>query len=171
MRKHFAIVVGAALASLSSSGCHMGLAGVIMGASDAKPPYEAGAITADLGAGAVRTLACLDVGLAISEPRSLLEMHVGNRCVRAERFDLGQMAIRATAADGERRSVSLVDPRQEIVRKHVAAMERGHERIPLSGLGDVTRVCFDVAAVATDAPDARPAPICLDRRADGWHAS
>jgi hypothetical protein len=176
MRAHPGIFVVAAtalaaFAALGSSGCHIGLAGVILGASEAKPPYAPGAIAADLGSGAVRTLACLDIGLAISTPRPLLEMDVGNRCVRAERFDLGRMAIRASDADGADRTVRLVDPRQEIGRMHVGAMERGHERIPLSGLDDVTRVCFDVTAVATDAPDARPPPICLDRQADGWHAS
>jgi hypothetical protein len=171
MRVQFAILGGTALAALSSGGCHMGLAGVIIGASDAKPAYTSGAVAADLGPSAVRTLACLDVGFAISGPRPLLEMHVGNRCVHAERLDLARLAIRATGEDGAERTVSLVDPRQEIVPVHVGALERGHERIPLSGLGDVTRICFDVAAVATDAPDARPLPICLERQADGWGAS
>ena len=171
MRVHFAVLGGAALAALSSSGCHMGLAGLIIGASEAKPPYASGALATDLGPGAVRTLACLDVGLAISEPRPLLEMHVANRCVHAERFDLGRLAIHATGEDGAEVSVRLVDPRQEIARMHVGALERGHERIPLRGLDDATRICFDVTAVAADAPDARPLPICLDRQAGGWHAS
>ncbi len=161
----------ATLVAASSSGCHMGLAGVIIGASEAKPTYAPGEIATDLGPGAVRTLACLDVGFAISTPRPLLEMHVGNHCVRAERFDLAQLAIHATGEDGAERSVHMVDPREEIKRVHVGAMERGHERIRLSGLDDVTRICFDVSAVATDAPDARPSPICLVRQGDRWQAS
>ena len=171
MRVHFAVLGGAVLAAFSSSGCHMGLAGVIIGARDAKPPYASGAIASDLGPGAVRTLACLDVGLAISAPRPLLEMHVGNRCVHAERFDLGRLVIHATGEDGAERPVALVDPRQEIVPMHVGPLERGHERIALSGLDDVTRICFDITAVATDAPHARPPAICLDRGAGGWQAS
>ena len=159
-----------ALAALSSSGCHLGLAGLVLGASDAQAPYQSGAIAAELGSAAVRTLACLDVGLAIHEQRSLLELDVGNRCVHGEPFDMGRVVIHATDAEGAERTVSFVDPRHEIVRLHVGAMERGHERIRLEGLYDVARICFDLTAVATDAPDARPPPICLGRNLEGWHA-
>jgi len=170
MRAGFVVIACVALSALPSLGCHMGLAGLVMGASDAQPAYQSGAIAAELGSGAVRTLGCLDVGLAIPEQRALLEMHVGNRCVHGEPFDLGRVVIRATDEEGGARAVSFVDPRQEIVRLHVGAMERGHERIRLDGLLDVARICFDLAAAAPDAPDARPPPICLDRSLDGWRA-
>ena len=165
MRAHVVVIAAAALASM---GCHMGLLGLVMGARYSKGPYEAGAIATELGPGAVRTLACLDVGLAITPEQSLLEMHVGNRCVHAEPFDLEQLVIHATDGSGNDRMVSLVDPRHEIVRLHIGARERGHERIRLSNLYEVDHLCIEVAGVAPDAPEARPSPVCLDRHADGW---
>lgn len=159
-----------AFAVLGSTGCHMALAGLILGAKNANPPYEAGALAGDLGPGAVRTLACLDVGLAISGigNDALLDMHVGNHCVHAEPFDFERLVLRGTGFAGEVQPVRLRDPRHEIVRIHVGALERGHERIRISDLERISQICFELDAVAPDAPDARPLPLCLDRHLDGW---
>jgi hypothetical protein len=165
-----------AWALLSTTGCHVALLGLIGGAKDADGPYEAGTIAAELGPAAVRTLACLDVGLALTDMRSdtrsdtLLEMHVGNRCIHAEPFDLAQLVMRGKDASGNERVVSLVDPRHEIVHLHVGALERGHERIRLSALDHLEQLCFELGSIAPDAPEARPLPLCLDRGLDGWHA-
>jgi hypothetical protein len=167
-----ALIMLTMCAALASAGCHMGLAGLVMGASGANGPYQAGAISADLGPAAVRTLACLDLGLAVSGygADALLEMHIGNRCVHAEPLDLERLVIRGKDAAGVERRVYLVDPRNEIVRAHVGALERGHERIRLRSLDQLAELCFEVDAVAPDAPDARPLPLCLDWHVDGWRA-
>ena len=166
------VVLASAL--LGSTGCHMGLAGLMLGVSSAEGPYQAGAIASDLGPDAVRTLACLDVGLAITPNGAdpLLEMHVGNRCIHAEPFDLQQLVMHAKGAAREERPVSLYDPRHEIVRVHVGAQARGHSRIRLRELDQVVEICFELEAVAPDAPHARPLPICLAREGfgSGWRA-
>jgi hypothetical protein len=169
MRAPWIVLAGVAL---SGGGCHVGLAGVLVGGSFAKGPYEAGSIAATVGPASVRTLACLDVGLAITRigPDSLLEMYVGNRCVHAEPFDLQRLVIRAKDASGWARWVSLRDPRHEIGRAHVGALERGHERIRLDSLDDVAEICFELDAVAPDAPNARPLPLCFERTPAAWRA-
>lgn len=165
-----ALIMITTCAALGSTGCHVGLAGLVVGASGANGPYQAGAIAADLGPAAVRTLACLDVGLAIRGDGSdaLLEMYVGNRCVHAEPFDLERLVIRGKDAAGVERPVYLVDPRNEIVRAHVGALERGHERIHLRSLDQLDQLCFELAAVAPDAPEARPLPLCLEWHVGAW---
>ena len=157
---------------LATSSCHMALAGLVLGASSADGPYERDAIAKELGPDYVRTLACLDIGLAIHERESdsLLDMDVGNRCIHGEPFALEEMKISAHDASGDPRSVSLFDPRHELVAVHVGAQERGHERIRMEGLTGVAEVCFDLTGVVPDAPHTHSAPLCLVRAEDGWRA-
>jgi hypothetical protein len=170
MRTHTVLV--AALLSATMGGCHMGLAGLALGASYSPGPYQPGEVAQSVGPDSVRTLACLDVGFAIDEDGGpLLDTHVGNRCVHPEPFDLGRLVIRGKDSSGSERVVRLVDPRQEIERLHVGALERARERVRLDGLtADVIEVCFDVTEVAPDAPHARPLPMCLRRGLEGWQA-
>ena len=164
-----ALVVASAALISATAGCHMGLAMLAIGADRSNGPYEAGAIATELGPASVRPLACLDLGFAIDEDRGpLLDTHVGNRCVHGEPFDLARLVLHGKDRDGGERIVRLVDPRQEIQRIHVGALERGRERIRLEGLDDVVQVCFDLADVAPDAPHARPLPLCLARGSEGW---
>ena len=157
---------------LTLAGCHIGLAGLVLGASKSNGAYQPGAIAAENGPDYVRTLACLDIGLAIHDDHGLdlLDMDVGNRCVHGEPFDLKEMLIRAHDANGDARTVELVDPRHEIVFVHIGALERGHERIRLTGLDEVEEVCFELTRVVPDAPHTRSAPLCLFRAVDGWRA-
>jgi len=153
------------------AGCHMGLAGVVAGSAKSHGPYRGNELVTELGAGSVRTMGCLDVGLAIEDrPKGEhLTAHVGNRCAHAEAIDLKRLGL--TAFDGESApvGVTLSDPRSEIVELHVGPAERGHEHIRLAKneSARLARVCFDLRGIAPDAPDATPAPICLVRSASG----
>jgi hypothetical protein len=168
-RPALAVATAVFLSAASSSGCHMGLAALAMGADQSSGPYQAGAIAADLGPDSVRTLACLDVGLAMDDERGpLLVTHVGNHCVHAEPFALDRIVLHAKDREGKGRDVTLHDPRREIQRLHVGALERGRERVRLDGLDGVEQICFELAGVAPDAPQARTSPICFSRALDGW---
>jgi hypothetical protein len=154
----------------ATSGCQVaGLLGVVFGGIATGRPYEPGEIATRLGPAAMRTLGCLDVGVAIAT-QPLLEVYVGNRCNHPERFDLSKVTIQATDEGSKRRFVSLVDPRAEIHLLHVSARERGHERVLLTDLDAADRLCFDLGDTAPEAPHADSAPLCLDRQPEGWTA-
>lgn len=128
-------------------------------------------------AAAIRSLGCLDVGVAVApDPRIprdelLLSLRVGNRCMRAEAFDASAMRIVAQTGAGERVRLDLVDPRQEIVLRHLDASVLAPENIAIGGDVPAKRlveICFDLRAVAPDDPGAPPEPICLHRDEEGW---
>lgn len=146
----------------------MAFAALVMGSATSHGAYQEGKIAQDLGPDYVRTLACLDIGLAIHE--SLLDLDVGNRCAHNERFELSEMLIAARDRHGDPHDVSLVDPRNEIKPVSVGALEYGHERIRLDGIDRVDDICFELTGVVPDAPHTRSAPLCLYRATDGWHA-
>jgi hypothetical protein len=151
------------------AGCHMGLLGVVASVDD-KGPYAAGTLANALGPSAVRTVGCLDVGLAISDRNEseLLDVHVGNRCSVPEALDLARLSIRGTDRAGEVRPVTLQDRRGEIAVLHVGGAESGRERILLEGAHGMEQLCFELGAIAPDAPEARPTPLCFRRRGTEW---
>jgi hypothetical protein len=164
------LLLACAITAPFAGGCHLGLAMLIAGGATAKGPYQAEALAAELGPGSVRTIGCLDVGLVVHERdgSELLDLHVGNRCIHPEELDVARLAMRGVDAQGNARAVVLSDPRKEIARLHVGGAEKGRERLRLEGADGVERLCFDLEAIAPDAPAARPAPLCFERRADGW---
>lgn len=155
--------------ALMTAGCHIGLLVVAAGGALDQGPYRPETIANELGPTSVRTVGCLDVGLAVyqRDANELLDVHVGNRCGYPEALDVRRLRIHGVDAEGVRHDVTLYDPKNEIVRLHVGGAERGKERLKLVGARDLTRLCFDLEAVAPDAPAARPAPLCLERGA-GW---
>jgi hypothetical protein len=165
----------ALVALVCLSGCHWGLAGVVVGAVFLPGPYHAETLARDLGPHAVRTLGCLDVGFAIttSNDRETLDVHVGNRCAHPEALDLSKLAIRGVDGRGEPQKIALRDPRREIAELHVGGSQRGKERFRLVSNSNFVprRICLDVDRIAPDAPAARPAAICFEPVDDGWRAS
>lgn len=164
------IVASSSLAGISGvMGCHVGMALAVAGSALDQPPYRAETIAAELGPSSVRTIGCLDVGLAIYERdhRELVDVHVGNRCGHPESLDLGKLAIQGVDTAGRPRLITLHDPRNEIIPLHVGAAEKGRERFRMENAHDLTRLCFDLEAIAPDAPAARPAPLCFERHT-GW---
>jgi len=151
------------------AGCHWGLMGVALGGGEAKGPYAQNEIAAELGPARVRTLGCLDVGLAPLGDRSdVVDVHVGNRCTHPERIDIAKLAIQVAAGDGVERAASVWDPHGEVVVLHVGGAERGRERLRIDGMSTAQRVCFALGAIAPDAPDARPVPMCFRRGVAEW---
>jgi len=132
-------------------------------------PYHAETLATELGPTSVRTLGCLDVGLAVYRRGEavLLDVHVGNRCSYPEALDVARLRIHGVDQEGGDHAVTLYDPKSELVRLHVGGAERGRERLKLQGARDLTRICFDLQALAPDAPSARPAALCLER-GEGW---
>lgn len=165
-------VVVALVAFTSLAGCHVGLLMATAGSAVDQGPYRAEAIAGELGPASVRTLGCLDVGLALHERhhQQLLDVHVGNRCGHPEAFDLRALAIHGSDSAGRARSVTLYDPHREIAPMHVGGAEHGRERLRLEDAQDLTRLCFGLERIAPDAPAARPTPVCFDR-ASGWRPS
>ncbi len=155
------------LTGASGSGCHWGLLGTAIGASGADGPYVPGRIAEELGSARVRTLGCLDVGIApIGDRIGIVDVHVGNRCTHPERIDVAKMVV---TSEGEK-PIALFDPRREIVRLHVGGAERGLERIRFEGMYGTRRLCFDLGAIAPDAPEARPLSMCFRRDVGMWLA-
>jgi hypothetical protein len=155
--------------ALMTAGCHIGLLMVAAGGALDQGPYRAETIATELGPTSVRTLGCLDVGLAVYQrgPNELLDVHVGNRCGYPEALEVKRLRIHGVDEEGVSHDVTLYDPKNEIVRLHVGGAERGKERLKLQGAHELTRLCFDLQAIAPDVPAARPAPLCLERGA-GW---
>ena len=147
-------------------GCHVGLLMAAAGTAIDQGPYRAETMTAELGASSMRTLGCLDVGLALHErdARDLLDVHIGNRCGHPEALDLRRLTIRGVDGDGQSRTITLYDPHGEILPFHVGGAERGRERLRVENARDLTRLCFDLENIAPDAPAARPLPLCFDRK-------
>lgn len=157
------------VASVGLGGCHWGLLGVTVGGGYARGPYEPNAIASELGPMRVRTLGCLDVGLAPLGDRSdLVDVHVGNRCTHPERIDVARLGIQMDRGDGVEQPASVYDPHGEVVVLHVGGAERGRERLRIDGMGRAQRVCFSLGAIAPDAPDARPSPMCFRRGTGEW---
>jgi hypothetical protein len=151
-------------------GCHFGLGGLLSEGSRAKGPYVADALGRELGAGAVRTLGCLDVGVLPFEraDRELVDVHFGNRCGHREAIDLGALSIRGTYEGDIEEEVLFADPRSEIEPVHIGGAERAFERIRLDRARLARRLCFDLGRIAPGAPAARPAPLCFDRTGNEW---
>ena len=161
-------LVAAALA-MSSTHCHLGVLGIVMSGYD-QGPYLPETLAKELGAGHVRTIGCLDLGLVMHERAGteLLDLHIGNRCGHPERLDVQRLTIRGVDTNGAARSIAISDPRSELARYHVGGAERGKERLRLEGALALARVCFHLEGVAPDVPSAQPAPLCLERREAGW---
>lgn len=142
----------------------MAFVGMLAGTTGSPGFYRAGTIGSELGGASVRTIGCLDVGLALVErpDASLLQLDVGNRCSHPEALDFAMIRIDGVRADGERRVVALQDPRHEIVPLHVGAGERGKELVRIDS-GDLVRLSFDVDAIAPDTPHAHPASMHFAR--------
>lgn len=166
------LLLAGLLAAAATSGCHMGLLMVAAGAATDQGPYRPETIANELGPEAVRTLGCLDVGFALYERDGvdLLDVHIGNRCAHPEALDIRRLTFRGVDRAGATRSVTLYDPRSEIVRLQVGGAERGRERLKLEGANGLTRLCLDLEAIAPDAPEARPAALCFNER-NGWRAT
>ena len=144
----------------------MGLLGMLAASSKGPGLYVGGTIGQELGDAAVRTVGCLDVGLALVErdpAQDLLQLHVGTRCNHPEALDFARVRIEAEGLDGSAREVKLEDPRGEIVMLHVGPGERGKELVRLNGAAGVVRISFDVNAIAPDVPQAHPAPVRFAR--------
>jgi hypothetical protein len=167
---HLLATRSALVLSCALGGCHWGLLGLIAGGGTAQGSYQPGTIAAELGSSSVRTLGCLDLGLMVSDRDDgpLLDMYVGNHCVRSAALTLDRLYIVGRDASGAARSVGMDDPRSEIVSVHVGGVERGHERIRLRTTYDIDRVCFHLEDVAPDAPEARPEPLCFHRSRGRW---
>lgn len=159
-----------AAAAAAVSGCHVGAMMMVAQGSSDRGPYRAEAIAGTLGAASVRTLGCLDVGLAVHERNGseLLDVHIGNRCIHPEALDLAGLTVRGLGEGGGARAVMLSDPRSEITPMHVGGAEGGVERLRLEGAHGLDLLCFDVGHIAPDAPQARPAALCFERTPAGW---
>lgn len=153
----------------------MAFLGMVGGASTAPGMYRAGVIGQELGDASVRTLGCLDVGLAIIErpnAGSLLQLDVGNRCSHPEALDFSKVRISGSEYDHQLRTVALEDPRHEIVELHVGAGERGRELVRLENAHALLHLSFEVDEIAPDAPHAHPAAVYFTRQSadDPWTA-
>jgi hypothetical protein len=168
----FLLLASVVFVALVTSGCHIGLFMVAAGAALDQGPYRAETLATELGGESVRTLGCLDVGLALYEREGdkLVDLHVGNRCSHPEALDMRRAVIRGVDEQGEQRTVTLYDPRNEVVRMHVGGSEKGRERLRLENVVGLAGLCFDLSGIAPDAPAARPSPVCFERK-NGWKAS
>lgn len=161
---------GVLMIGTTTVGCHMGLVGMVAGTSYSNGVYRADTIAHELGEPSVRTLGCLDVGLAIIDRdkaedygTSLIELHVGNRCNHPEALDFAQIRIEGSDPHGDRRIVTLDDPRREIVKLHVGAGERGKEKIRMNTSAGLVQLTFDLDRIAPDAKNVHPAPVSFTR--------
>lgn len=157
----------------------MGVFALVLSGHD-QGPYLPHTLSRELGPSSVRTVGCLDVGFALNERdgAALLDLHVGNRCTHPEALDIRRLAMRGVDEQGEARTLALYDPREEIGRFHVGGSEKGRERLRLQiyregrleslGAETLSRLCFDLGAIADDSPEARPAPLCFQRRGPSW---
>ena len=128
-------------------------------------------------ADAFRSVGCLDVGAAVApDPRIprdqlLLSLRVGNRCTEPAAFDASALRIVAQTATGESVRLDLVDPRHEIVLKHLDASVLAEESIALGGdvpADQLGEICFDLRGIVPDDRGPPPEPICLRRTEEGW---
>jgi len=140
--------------------------------------YSVGGVarTGDVDARAVRTLGCLDVGVAVKpafhdDDAALLVLRVGNRCLRPAAFDVRAASIVGVTVDGRTSPLELVDPRAELIPVHVDAGAQGIEKIRLRARepGELRRLCIDLGHVAPEVGvvDAR---VCFTNVA-GWQVS
>lgn len=158
----------AALAVLTG-GCHWGFVGVVVGSGNAQGPYMQNAIAAELGPSRVRTLGCLDVGVEPLGDRSdVIDLHMGNRCTHPEPVDIAKLGVRIDEGDGVEHDAAVYDPRGEVTLLHVGGAERGRERLRIDRMSHAQRVCFSFGAIAPEAPDARPLPMCFRRGTAVW---
>lgn len=160
----------ALVASPVLGGCHFGAMLLLSEATRAQGPYRPETIARELGAGSVRTIGCLDVGLVPFQRGGgdLVDLHVGNRCGYPEGIDLRRAVITGYADAGTPVDVALSDPRGEIELLHLGGAERARERIRLDHAERARRLCFDLERVDPDAPAARPRPLCFDRHGGAW---
>jgi hypothetical protein len=180
------VVAGVAACMATAPGCHMGFLGLVFGVDTGPPPYIGETLASELGRASVRTLGCVDIGLApmdragatLAERGELVDIHLGNRCSHPEVVDLTRLRIRGrdadadADADGAEHEIGLYDPHNEIVPLHIGGAERGVERVRLSvdpnlHLG---RLMFMLDGVAPGAPTATATPLCFEHKAGAWSA-
>lgn len=135
------------------------------------PAYRSMAGREDIDA--IRSVGCLDVGLAVRPPvrdedAALLVLRVGNRCMRPVRFDLRAATLVGTV-DGQLTAATLVDPRDEIHAVHVEPGAQGLEKIRVAAPGRLEGLCVDLSRTALAEPGHAPnAQACFTFGAAGW---
>ena len=112
---------------------------------------------------------CVDFAIAathddrIPSTSILLDVEVENHCGSPQPLDLEKLDLWVETASSERHSLTLYDPRHEIVPLHIDGHGSAFERIRADGVGDdpaLSSLCF--AADATlGLPKGSPHPICF----------
>ncbi|MBX3232034.1 MAG: hypothetical protein KIT84_20035 [Labilithrix sp.] len=165
-----ASLVALAAASSLLAGCHFGALLLVSNAASARGPYRPESLARELGAGSVRTIGCLDVGLVPfrRDGGDLVDLHVGNRCGYPEALDMRRTVITGYSDTGAPFDVAFSDPRGEIELLHLGGADHARERIRLDRAGAARRLCFDLERIDPDAPAARPRPLCFARNGGAW---
>lgn len=110
------------------------------------------------------THGCLDIALRAQygiEVDPILDISFGNRCVQPMRVDLRQLEVRGVFANSERRTLQILDPRDEMRRGLLGGNAAGEERLELIGGAGALQVCVSVADIITSPSDGPPQETCL----------
>lgn len=118
-----------------------------------------------------RTQGCVELGFFSARDPELpvtslyLEIHVENRCNEPALVDIAALRMFAYGHDGSRRTLSLYDPRHQVIPLHVQARRAGVERFRVDGtqgVGKVDSVCIDATDVVPDARPTHGQSVCFD---------